>query len=221
VLYQLKGPKNSKPKEEYHDYILPLFYIKDENNNYLIQEFGSEYASQQDFKITDLPNDVIIDLYRSRPDLFSSRRLQRKLMDMGIIDKPEINYKVRVEINPDDLDRYVSGDWVIRQWKTKEGHSRKVTMFETILAGETSDLWDNYNADWRSGINYYSDKKNEEKINELIKKLATKDNPDFDEEEFNAMNLEDKIKEYDDNHDLTSAISGAINNAEQDSYYNC
>jgi hypothetical protein len=220
VLYQLKGPKNSKPKEEYHDYILPLFYIKDENNNYLIQEFGSEYASQQDFKITDLPNDVIIYLYRSRPDLFSSRRLQRKLMDMGIIDKPEINYKVRVEINPDDLDRYVSGDWVIRQWKTKEGHSRKVTMFETILAGETSDLWDNYNADWRSGINYYSDKKNEEKINELIKKLATKDNPDFDEEEFNAMNLEDKIKEYDDNHDLTSAISGAINNAEQDSYSN-
>lgn len=125
---------------------------------------------------------------------------------MGIIDKPEINYKIKVEINPDDLDRYVSGDWVIRQWKTKEGHSRKVTMFETILAGETLDLWDNYNADWKSGIDYYCDKKNEEKINELIKKLITKDNPNFDEEEFNDMNLKGKIEEYDDNHDLTSNI---------------
>ena len=26
ILYQLKGPKNSKPKEEYHQYIEPLFY---------------------------------------------------------------------------------------------------------------------------------------------------------------------------------------------------
>ena len=25
IMYQLKGPKNSKPKEEYHPYILPLF----------------------------------------------------------------------------------------------------------------------------------------------------------------------------------------------------
>jgi len=220
VLYQLKGHKNSKPKEEYHNYILPLFYVKDEHDDYLIKEFGSEYASQQDFKINDLPNDVIVDLYHNRPDLFSSRRLQKKLMDMGIIEKPEINYKVKVEINPDDLDRFVSGDWVIKQWKTKEGKTKKTTMFETILAGDTWDLWDNYDADWKSGIDYYCDKKNEEKIIELVKVLATKDSPDFDEEEFNSMSLEDKIEEYDDNHDLRSAISSAINNAEQDSYHN-
>ena len=220
VLYQLKGYKNSKPKEEYHNYILPLFYVKDEHDDYLIKEFGSEYASQQDFKITDLPNDVIVDLYHNRPDLFSSRRLQKKLMDMGIIEKPEINYKVKVEINPDDLDRFVSGDWVIKRWKTKEGSTITRTMFETILAGETWDLWDNYDADWESGIDYYCDKKNEEKIIELVKILATKDSPDFDEEEFNAMSLKHKMEEYDDNHDLRNAISNAINNTEQDSYHN-
>ena len=27
ILYQLKGPKNSKPQEEFHQYILPLFFV--------------------------------------------------------------------------------------------------------------------------------------------------------------------------------------------------
>lgn len=218
VLYQLKGPKNSKPKDEFHNYILPLFYVKDENGEYLIQGFGSEYASEQDFKITDLPNEVIVDLYRNRPDLFSSRRLQRKLMNLGIIEKPEINYKIKINIASDDLDRYVDGDWTIRQWKNKQGYTEKVTMFETILAGETWDLWDNYEADWESGIDYYSNEKNEIKINELVKRLAIKDNPEFDEEEFNEMTLKSRLKEYDDNHEIRSAISSAVNSAEQESY---
>ena len=218
VLYQLKGPKNSKPKDEFHNYILPLFYVKGENGEYLIQGFGSEYASEQDFKIIDLPNEVIVDLYRNRPDLFSSRRLQRKLMNLGIIEKPEINYKIKINIASDDLDRYVNGDWTIRQWKNKQGYTEKVTMFETILAGETWDLWDNHEADWESGIEYYSDEKNETKINELVKRLAIKDNPDFNEEEYNEMTLKSRLKEYDDNHDIRRAISSAVNSAEQESY---
>jgi hypothetical protein len=31
-MYQLKGPSNSKPKVEYHKYILPLFYNKKNGN---------------------------------------------------------------------------------------------------------------------------------------------------------------------------------------------
>ena len=81
TLYQLKGPKNSKPKEEFHDYILPLFFVEDEDE-YLIQGFGSEYASDRDFKLTDLPNEVLINLYQNRPDLFKTRRLQKKLIDL-------------------------------------------------------------------------------------------------------------------------------------------
>ena len=40
ILYQLKGPKNSKPQEEFHQYILPLFFVlggRGEQEDYLIQ----------------------------------------------------------------------------------------------------------------------------------------------------------------------------------------
>jgi len=43
IIYQLKGPKNSKPKEEYHKFILPLFDLQDEDGDYFIKGFGSEY----------------------------------------------------------------------------------------------------------------------------------------------------------------------------------
>jgi hypothetical protein len=65
----LKGPKNSKPQAEYHQYILPLFFVLGgggEEEDYLIQGFGSEYASDLDFKITDLPDDTIKELYKSK-----------------------------------------------------------------------------------------------------------------------------------------------------------
>jgi hypothetical protein len=90
ILYQLKGPKNSKPKEEFHQYILPLFYVE-EDGEYLIQGFGSEYRSDQDFKLSDLPNNVLIDLYKNRPELFgtfSPISLQKKLVELGVIEKP-------------------------------------------------------------------------------------------------------------------------------------
>jgi len=115
IMYQLKGPKNSKPKEEFHQYILPLFYVLgggDEEEDYLVQGFGTEYASQQDFKLTDLPDEVIRNLYQNRPELFEGRSMQRKLVDMGIIEKPTINYNITLEIDPDDVGRYVDGDYV-------------------------------------------------------------------------------------------------------------
>ena len=56
ILYQLKGPKNSKPKDEFHKYIEPIFYVlggSGEEEDYLIQGFGSEYNSEDDFKLSD------------------------------------------------------------------------------------------------------------------------------------------------------------------------
>ena len=92
TMYQLKGPKNSKPKEEFHQYILPLFFVEDEDGEYLVQDFGSEYASDRDFKLSDLPDDVIRKLYQDRPGLFSGRSMQKKLVNMGIIEAPNIDY---------------------------------------------------------------------------------------------------------------------------------
>ena len=228
IMYQLKGPKNSKPKEEFHQYILPLFYVKNEEDDYLVQGFGTEYASQQDFKLTDLPEEVIRNLYQNRPDLFEGRSMQRKLVDMGIIEKPNINYNITLEIDPDDVGRYVDGDYVYRRYKKKVtspggqeyDKTVEVTMFEIILAGETFDLYYNDYADWKSSLNYHVDDENEKRIREILFQYAMRENGDLTIEELNEMDTESLIEEYDDNHSVQSAINNATSNAEADDYSN-
>jgi len=229
IMYQLKGPKNSKPKEEYHNYILPLFYVlggEGEEDDYLIQGFGTEYASQQDFKLTDLPNEVLKNLYQNRPELFEGRALQRKLVELGIIDTPTINYNITLNIDPDDVGRYVDGDYVYRRYKKKEttpaGYEYEktveVTMFELILAGETWDLYYNDYTDWKDCLNYYVDNENETEIKDILRKVAERDDDEFILEDFEQKDIEDIIEEYDDNHEIRSALGNAQSNAEANDY---
>jgi len=222
IMYQLKGPKNSKPKDEYHQYILPLFYVLGgggEEDDYLIRGFGSEYASEMDFKLSDLGNDIIIDLYKNRPELFDKFSLKRKLIDLGI-DIPKMETKFRLIIKPDKVGYYVDGDWTVRTRtrKTPAGNEikDKIGMFETILAGETWDLWDNWDADWKNALDYSVDDKNTEKIWSLVREIAEKNDIELDED----INLEDAIKEVDDNAEITSAISSSVSEAEGQSYVN-
>ena len=228
IMYQLKGPKNSKPKEEFYQYILPLFYVTGDESDYLVQGFGTEYAAQQDFKLTDLPNEVLANLYQNRPELFNTRSLQKKLMDLGIIEKPTIDYNVTIKTTPEGLGKYIDGDWVYRKYKQKtktpagQEYERtvEVTMFEIILSGDVYELWDNWDADWKSSLNYHVDKTNEQKIRDLLKHIAQKDNPDFDEETFNNEDTEDLIEEWDDDGEIARAISNSTSNAESDDYAN-
>ena len=227
TLYQLKGPKNSKPKEEFHNYILPLFFVEDEDE-YLIQGFGSEYASDRDFKLTDLPNEVLIKLYNTRPDLFNTRKLQKKLMELGIIEKPEIDYNLTLKINPDDVTNYVNGDWVLNRRKVKNttpaGYEIERTvetwLFETILSGDAYELWENYDVDWKSSLQYDVDDTNEKRIRDLLKHIAQKNNPDFDEETFNDEDTEELIENWDNDNEISRAISNATSNSESDEYVN-
>jgi len=78
TLRQLKGPKNSKPDESYHKYIVPLFFVQGGGNKkgqkfYLITNIGSEYESEKDFKISDLPDSTIKTIYDKRPELFKKK----------------------------------------------------------------------------------------------------------------------------------------------------
>jgi hypothetical protein len=82
-LLQLKGPKNSKPKEEFHKYITPFLMIK-KGEDYLVKKFGSEYDSSSDFKIIDLNRDEVIKLYKERPDLFNGYPQKLYLDEIGI-----------------------------------------------------------------------------------------------------------------------------------------
>lgn len=231
TLYQLKGPKNSKPKKEYHNYILPLFYELGEGGeeyDYLIQGFGSEYASDRDFKITDLPNEVIIDLYQNRPELFNTRSLKRKLIELGLIEEPNIDYNITIKTTPQGLDTYIEGNWVLNRYKRKvktpagQEYEKtvEVTMFETILSGDAWELWDNDYVDWKSSLDYHVDEKNNQKIREILKVVASKENENFNLEEFETTSTEDLIEEWDTDHEIIRGISNATNTSESDDYVN-
>jgi hypothetical protein len=217
IMYQLKGPKNSKPKEEYHQYITPLFSYEDDGE-YLIQGFGTEYASQQDFKLSDLPNETIRELYNERPELFNTRGLQRKLGELGIIEVPPLQTRFVLELKPDDVPYYLSGDRVYRTYKSKtpagNDTTRKVYFYEAIMSDDVWDMWDNWDADWKSALEYNVDSENEKKIEEIINNMIEKQGAEVDED----MSLEDKIEEYDENYDIRNAISNSVNEAESNEY---
>jgi hypothetical protein len=218
ILYQLKGPKNSKPKEEYHEYIKPLFYTLGgggEEDDYLIQGFGVEYASQQDFKLTDLPNQTIRELYSNRPELFNTRSLQRKLSEMGIVEVQPLQTTFTLEIEPKDVGDYLSGDYVYLTYGSpKDQKVRRVYFYEAIMSDDAWQMWDNYDADWKSALEYNVDSENEKKIEEIINSMIEKQGGEVDED----MSLVDKIEEYDENYDIRNAISSSINEAESNEY---
>ena len=224
TLFQLKGPTNSKPKDVYQKFITPLFYAlndTEDENDFLIQDFGTEYASDRDFKLQDLPNDTLINLYKNRPELFESRRLQRLLNKLGVIDTPKINFNIKIEIDPSKIDDYVTGGWIVsRPRKNKEGKTvgRTVDIFETILSGDIWDIYDGYNDNnrWSDILDYYIDNNNEKLIWEKVKILSEKN----DIEITNDMNLEDSIKLVDDNWDIRNVLTSSSSDAEMDSYYN-
>ena len=225
ILYQLKGPKNSKPKEEYHKYIEPLFYTLGSwdnvgNDNYLIQGFGTEYRSEQDFKLSDLPETTIRKLYEDRPELFNTRGLQRKLGEMGIIDVEPLQTRFVLEIDPSDIGRYLDGDYVYRRYKSKtpagNDTTRNVYFYETIMS---DNVWDlayetDWGEDWKSGLTYYVNPENEKLIESMINEWISKSGDEVDED----MSLEDKIEEYDNNYDIRNAISEAENDIASNMY---
>ncbi len=218
ILYQLKGPKNSKPKDEFHKYIEPLFYVlgaPGEEEDYLVQGFGSEYNSEDDFKLSDLPEESIRSIYRDRPELFDTRPLLRKLDDMGIIELPPINYVVKIETDASSLGDYIDGDWVTSRRTDKNGRVYETTIFESILNGNSWELWDNWDADWKAGLNYYVDNDTKVKIKNYLIGVAKENEIDITD-----MDLEEMIDELDEDGEIKNSIGNAINDAESDSYVN-
>jgi predicted transcriptional regulator len=221
ILYQLKGPKNSKPKDEYHNYIIPLFNVQDEEDGgYLIQGFGFEYASERDFKITDLPNQSIIEIYKERPDLFKSYGLKRKLRELGLIEEPDIDWVIEKFMKPSEVGDYVEGDWAVRTKKTKTpaGNTRTeyIYFIETLLDGDMWDIWSSYDIPWKDSL-WYLDKESEHQIMEIIKRRIQSSDPDTPVEE--DEELEDLIEGWDDDHEIRRCLGQAMDSAHQDAYY--
>jgi hypothetical protein len=75
-IVQLKGPKNSKPEPEYHKYIIELLNLKkinyeEDEDTHMITGFKQEYNSKNDFSLSDLSNDQILELEKTNPSLFN------------------------------------------------------------------------------------------------------------------------------------------------------
>jgi hypothetical protein len=218
IMYQLKGVKNSKPKDEYHQYILPLFYVLGgggEEDDYLIQGFGTEYASEQDFKLSDLPEETIKDLYENRPELFSSRPMRRLLGQMGIIEVEPIPTGFTLEISPEDFEDYIDGGWDKTYTNRTTGNTRRVSIFTEIMMGDSWELWGHHdNEDLGSYFQYTIDQPTEEKLWGIVRRMAERDGVELDED----LDLEDAIKEVDDNWEIRNAIGSAINDADANDY---
>lgn len=214
IIYQLKGVKNSKPKDVYHQYILPLFYVID-GDDYLIQGFGREYKSEQDFKLSDLPEQTIRDLYQNRPELFSSRHMQRLLDKMGIIELEPIPTGFSLEIKPEDFDDYIDGGTYHTYTNRATGKQTRTSIFVEIMEGDAWSLWnqDGYE-DFGSYFQYTIDQPTEDRIWDIVRKMAERDGVELDE----SLNLEDAIKEVDNDREIRNAIGGAINDADANDY---
>jgi len=218
IMYQLKGVKNSKPKDEYHQYILPLFYVLGgggEEDDYLIQGFGTEYASEQDFKLSDLPEETIKDLYQNRPELFNTRPLQRLLGQMGIIEVEPIVTGFSLEISPEDFDDYIDGGTYNTYTNRTTGDKRRVSIFVEIMMGDAWDLWGNDGyEDIGSYFQYTIDGPTEEKIWGIVEKMAERDSIELEE----GLDLEDAVEKVDDNNEIRNAIASAISDADANDY---
>jgi hypothetical protein len=212
VIYQLKGPKNSKPDEKYHPYIVDLILNDDH-----IQGFGSEYASDKDFKITDLSKEEIIEIYSKKPGLFNTFKLKSFLKnELGIegIELPNMVFELK--ISPDEMHYYIDGDWVSSRRKRKTPAGNEVTdnvwFIEQVLSG---DIWEFYgdSGEWKSSLEYHVNEENANRIREIIK---SRSGDDYDPEE----TLENLIEEYDGDYDIRNAITGAYSDTASSEFYN-
>jgi hypothetical protein len=221
VVTQMKGPKNSKPDEEYTKYIFPLLTLKnaepDSESEYFINKFKSEYRPETDFQIWDLSKDQIKTLMSQRPDFFDGFVTEYKLYKLGLVDKSpfegqDMNFKIH--ISPEDVQDYVRGDWTVRQRKNPHGgRDIKIGMFETILSGDFWGEYDYYNYSVNDIIDDVNEK-NRETIWGIIKKTAN----EHDIEEI-PEDLEDAITEFEDMVEIGNAMSSARNDCDESATY--
>lgn len=119
IIKQLKGPKNSKPKEEYHKYIVELLKLKvpssdlgSEKQDNFIKGFGAEYASGLDFHLLDLDDESLSNVLEHNKSIIDdiSTALQlykRKKLPIDIMNKFS---KITIEITKNFLENIIDFD---------------------------------------------------------------------------------------------------------------
>ena len=208
---QMKGPKNSKPPQEYHQYIIPLLNLKraDEegNESNTITGFRPEYGGD-DFMLKDLTDEQVIELMTTNPSLFNSPA--GKILTAIKLKDPTIATDV--------VGEFIPSKYVLREIISTSG--RDSLSIERILdiIEEPSQLFEWYEAN-DEDVKYSLDEINEDNKAKIIHsyKAQTGDT------EINLDNFKRRIKdnfeEFLDT-DIPMEIRMAINSAMEEEYYN-
>lgn len=206
---QMKGPKNSKPLQDYHKYIIPLLNLKkvDEEGveSMAITGYRLEYSGD-DFSLKDLTNEQLIDLMKTNPNLFNS---------------PAGKILVAIKLNDKSLATDVIGEFIPSVYLLSEIIStpRNSLSLERIfdIINDPVDLYDWYivtKEDLKYLIKDINDA-NKDKIIENYKK-------EFGDMEINKDNFKEKIKENFEEFlgtDVAISIITAIRDTMSDTYY--
>ena len=205
ILYQLKGPKNSKPDESYHPFIVDLLINTD-----LIKGFGCEYGCEKDFKLEDLNEEQIKKLFEVKPDLFSKIKDKLILSRLGLIDFKPPNTKFVLSLKPDTIGDYVYGDFSTGTKKTPNGGEARTYFIEEMLTSISDVLNLHGTYTWIDGL-WMVNNENEKKIRELL-------NKDPKSSKF-GNNLEDFIEDYDSDFEIRNSIHDALGLSIEKAYY--
>ena len=211
VLYQLKGPKNSKPKEEFHKYILPLFSYEDDGD-YLISRFGTEYAAQQDFKLEDLPIETLKELYQNRSELFKSRGLQSKMRKLGIeIEVEPLPTAFAYDSEFDRITDIIDGDEVVGNKKVGR-NSYNIYLSEVVLSKDFDFIYNKFDEDfysesWEDILETFVYEGLKSHIRRLLMMMVERDEENIKLiKNYENKDLIDFITEVDVNDDIKNAL---------------
>ncbi len=197
-LLQLKGSKNSKPPKEFHPLILPLLYFK-EDDEVIINGFGYEYNSANDFKISDLTEEEIKKLYTDRPEIFKGRQEKKLLRSLGLIEADKHSGTFILRIHPTRLEDYITGEYS--------------NILTDVIMGDTFQYWDNAQyVEWKYAADNELNDENRAKIIELLKQAT----PNLPED----MKISDLLVLFDEDDEIKNRIRWSVNDAEADDYQN-
>lgn len=214
IILQLKGQKNSKPAEKYHQYIAKLLI----NPTVNIVGFGSEYDSASDFKLSDLNDDLFNLVMKNNEKLFGTIALY-SAYKKGLIDKePQVIFDIFIK--PNEMYEYINSDKYDSRRRLKNGSIENINFIENFLENGL-DYFD-VDHDWKD-FTYYTSSELEDKIEEYLMNNFKDEINDLnelndDDEYFQDLKLENKIKELDVD-ELINVIRDSMNRAYESDYY--
>jgi hypothetical protein len=125
-----------------------------------------------------------------------------------------------LKIDPTDLDRYLGGDHVIRKYTNKEGREVRIGFYETIMSGDSWELWEGYgyDGDWEGALDYHVNGENEGRIRTIVNKIIVDNGNNM--EDYSDHSLQDLIEEFDQEDEIKNALRWSLSDCESGEYVN-